>query len=783
MKTAWGKEKIIFFVFTLVVSLLLSVGITYSEPPKIVSIKIKGNKRIEESAIRYMLVTKVGDLYSPKRIRKDIGHLYDSGYFNDIRVDRIDQNQGVELIYTVVERPIVERIEIIGNKDVESKDIEEKLGITPHSVLNQFSIKSGVQKIKHLYQEKGFCLTEVKPIIKDMVGNRVRLEIKISEGKKFKIGKIEFIGNKAFSAKRLKKAIQTKEKSIISSIFGRDLYRPDLVKDDLIRLQAFYSDHGFIDTRAKLLPIKIDPSKEKVNLKIEIQEGAQYIVGKVDIQGEGEIYTAKELSEGLMTKPNTIFSRAYLKDDVQFLTNAYTQKGFAFAKVDPLTYIDREKKQINIIFAIDRGEKMYIGRINIRGNTKTKDKIIRREIPLNEGEIYNSQLINVSKRRLKSLGYFEEIEINSERRMGEDSLMDIDIDLIEKPTGNISFGGGFSTSSSLLGTAGIEQNNLFGTGLRANIGGQLGGYRSRYGIGLTQPYLFDYPVSGSLNLYNRIYGYPYYDVDRKGSEVSLGKNLFEFVHGNVGVKYERVKLRDIDYDAPTYIKNSRDSNTVSSLTLGLSRNTYDNPLFPEFGSRIFISTELAGGLSEDSFYKTDIGVSKFFPLFPLKKLVPILPLEHFTLRLRGDVGFASGFGKDLPVYERYYLGGDNTLRGYDFQEVGPKGESGDAVGGDSTFLGSAELYFPIPMDLPYVKVLKGVGFFDIGDVFAKGDMAKAIDLFSHRKSVGLGVRVGTPMGPVRLDWAYKLDKGRKRDRYDEEEDKRTRWHFGFGSSY
>ena len=784
MKIRGLGSKGIFIVFILVISLLIqTISVKSSEPPEITSIEIKGNKRIEDSAIKYMLESKVGDSYSPAKVRKDIAKLYDSGYFADVKVDLVSQGQGIQLVYSVAERAIVERVVIIGNKDVESKDIEEKLGVEPHSVLDQASISTGVQNINNLYQEKGFYLTEVAPVIKEMVGNRVRLEIKIIEGKKFKIGKIEFVGNKVFSDKKLKKAIETREKGLISSIFGRDLYRPALIKDDLLRLQVFYGDHGYIDARAELLPMKIDRTTEKVNLKILVKEEEQYRIGKIDLQGEDGVYTTKDLAVGLRSKSGNIFSRANLKDDVQFLTDAYTLKGFAFTEVEPLTNIDKHKKRINIAFTIDKSEKMYIGQINIKGNTKTRDKIIRREIPLNEGEIYNSQLLTASKGRLKALGYFEEVEVKNERRRGGDRLMDIDVDLTEKPTGNLSFGGGFSTSSSLLGTVGIEQNNLFGTGLRANIGGQLGGYRSRYGIGLTQPYLFDYPVSSSLNLYNRIYGYPNYDVDRKGSEVSLNKNLFEFVSGSIGTKYEWVNLKDIEHDAPAYIREENDRNSVSSLILGLSRNTYDNPMFPEFGSNIFVSTELAGGLSDDSFYKSDIGVSKFFSLSPMKRVLPLLLTENLTLRLRGNLGYASGWGQDLPVYERYYLGGDTSLRGYDFQEVGPKGENGDAVGGDASFLGGAELYFPIPMKLPYVKVLKGVGFFDVGDVFARGDVAKAIDLFSQRKSTGLGIRVGTPMGPVRLDWAYKLDKGDQRDRYDEEEDKRTRWHFGFGSSY
>jgi outer membrane protein insertion porin family len=427
MKMEGVGRKGIFFVYILVITLLLTISVRASEPPKITGIEVKGNKRIEESAIKYMLESKVGDTYSPAKVRKDIDKLYQSDYFANVKVDLVSQEQGVQLIYSVVEKPIVERVVIIGNKDVESEDIEEKLGVEPHSILDHSSINIGVRNIKDLYQEKGFSLTEVKPVIKEMVGNQVRLEIKIIEGKKFKIGKIEFQENKVFSGKKLKKVIMTKEKGMISSIFGQDLYRPLLIKDDLMRLKAFYNDHGYIDVRTKLLPVNLNSSMEKINLKILIQEGEQYRVGNVDIQGEDGIYTAKELAVGLKCKPGEIFGRANLRDDMEFLTAAFTQKGFAFTEVDPLTDIDNVKKRINVAFAIEKGEKMYIGRINIKGNTKTMDKIIRREIPLNEGEIYDSNLLTASQGRLKGLGYFEDVEIKSERRRrGEERLVDID---------------------------------------------------------------------------------------------------------------------------------------------------------------------------------------------------------------------------------------------------------------------------------------------------------------------------------------------------------------------
>lgn len=823
--------------------------------PVIASIKVQGNRRIEESAIKFVLESKVGEAYSPARLSKDIHKIYDLGYFKDVKVDVTESPSGVTLTYQVIERPTMEKIVIMGNEKIKTADLEEKLDLKLHSVLNQQAVQEGIQNLKNHYREQGFYFAEVESTLKELVGNQVGLELRIKEGDKLKIEKIRFQGNRLFPEQKLKGVIQTKEKGLISSILGKDLYRDVLVRDDMMRLQIFYQDNGFIDIQVGEPILQINKQAQKLSMMIPLKEGPQYKIGKVTVKGD-EVYTQEILVNELKCNTGTTFSRSVLRQDMQHLSELYSQRGYAFANVEPITEVNEASRKIDVNFEIDKGQKIYVGQISIQGNTKTKDKVVRRELPFKEGELYNGEYLKNSEERLKQTGYFEEVKVETQRKPGENGLVDLEVKLTEKPTGNITFGGGFSTSASLLGQVGIEQNNLFGTGLKANLSGQLGGRRSRLVLGATQPYFMDLPVSAGFSLYDRWAEYPSFETDRMGSEVSVGKHLFELVQANLGLKLEKVGLDEIDeYDVPrmksdgTAIlrkrtdketgethyyqrhalrsilpKDQDENSSTSSIVASLSRSTLDSFLFPTQGSRVNFSMELAGGLGDNSFYKGELEMSQFIPLAFIYPLFPSSLWQKLALRVRGNFGMGGGLGKTgfgdkndgLPLYERFFLGGDNNLRGYDFEDVGPKVRierfrckkdaqgnemrnadeacteyntkptiiSGDAIGGDYSALLSAEIFFPIPLTLPYVKAMRGVGFFDMGDVFAKGDARDFFNVFSYRKSTGVGARVLTPMGPVRADIAYRLDDGKERDDQDEEDrGGRIKFHFGFGNSF
>lgn len=848
--------------FILAISILIE-GISWGDDiePVIATIKVQGNRRIEESAIKFVLESKVGEAYSPVRLSKDIHKIYDLGYFKDVKVDVSEGPSGVTLTYQVVERPTVEKIVIMGNEKIKTADLEEKLGLKLHSVLDQQAVQEGIQNLKSHYREQGFYFAEVESTLKELVGNQVGLELRIKEGDKLKIAKIQFQGNRVFPEQKLKGVIQTKEKGMISSILGKDLYRDVLVRDDMMRLQIFYQDNGFIDIQVGEPILQINKEAQKVSMTIPLKEGPQYKIGKVTVKGD-EVYTQDELSNELKCYKGTTFSRSLLREDMQHLSELYGQRGFAFANVEPLTEVNEASRKIDINFEIDKGQKIYVGQISIQGNTKTKDKVVRRELPLKEGELYNSEYLKNSEERLKQTGYFEEVKVETQRRPGENGLVDLEVKLTEKPTGNITFGGGFSTSASILGQVGVEQNNLFGTGLKANLNGQLGGRRSRVVLGVTQPYFMDLPISAGLSLYDRFSEFPSFETNRMGSEANVGKHLFELVNANLGLKLENVGLDQIDkYEIPkikigsngiadlkrtidkkteeehffqkhtsrSILPKDQDKNSsTSSMTASLSRSTLDNFIFPNQGSRINLSGELAGGLGSNSFYKGELEMSQFIPLAFMYPIFPSSLWQKLTLRLRGNFGMGGGLGNTgfglgkkndgLPLYERFFLGGDNNLRGYDFEDVGPKVRierfhcadlektseglkkgkdnpcrqynlipeiiSGDAIGGDYSALLGAEVYFPIPLTLPYVKAMRGLGFFDMGDVFAKGDAKDFFNIFSYRKSMGVGARVLTPMGPVRADVAYRLDEGKKRDDQDQEgKGGRIKFHFGFGNSF
>lgn len=775
-------------------------GYANEDSQTISAIKVEGNRRIEESAVKFALESKVGQSYSLIRLRRDIQKLYELGYFKDIRIDAVQTVMGVELTYQVVENPTIEKIVILGNEKIKTSDLEEKLSLRLHSILDRGSIQDGIQRMKKHYESQGYYFVVIEQHLKDLVGNQVALEFRIKEGGKLKIEKIAFEGNRSFSSKQLKGVIMTKEKGLISSILGKDLYREDMLKMDGFKIEGFYHNHGYIDVQIGEPRLNIQAEQEKAQVVIPIKEGSQYRVGKLVFNGD-DVYKSEDISRQVVTRGGVVFDRSLLQKDIERITDLYALKGYAFAEVDPVTQVDKASKTINIGFEIDKGEKVYIGQINITGNTKTQDKVARRELPLQEGEIFNSKLAKLSKNQLEGTGYFENVEITPRRRMGEKGVVDLEVKLDEKPTGNITFGGGFSTSSSLLGTAGVEQNNLFGTGLKANLGGQMGGRYRRFALGLTQPYFMDLPITAGTNLFSRNTEFPNFDARKLGTDVTVGKHLFEYVRANVGVKLERIGLKDVDWVAfipvdqfGRSLKDSRERwsvlgtdevTTTTSLFTSLSRNTLDNPIFPTGGSRINLSTELGGGLGDNQFYKGEFGASKFFSMAFLERYLPTSFWQGAALMLKTEQAMGGGFGDThgLPIFERFFLGGDNTLRGYDYEDVGPKGFTGEAIGGDYSSLLSAEFIFPIPLSLPYVKALKGDTFFDMGDLFARGDAKDFFNPTSYRKSTGLGVRVLTPMGPVRLDWAYRLDDGEKRDDRDRDTGGSSKFHFGFGSSF
>ena len=432
--------------------------------PRIRSIEVKGNQKVETSTIQFYIRSKVGDAFSVARIREDILRIYRLGFFKDVQVDVEEFEGGLRVSFIVVEEPFVREVTIVGAEAIKRDEIEGKLALKANSVLNRNQVRDSLDKIKQLYQEKGYYFAEAEAVYTDVSPDEIDLTIRITEGEKILIKRITFVGNRAIAPWELKDVMETKESSLISFITGTGVYQRETLRNDLRRLEAFYQTRGFLRTEISEPDVQVDPKAKGIFITIAVKEQDQYRVGRLRVGGD-DLFSAAELKSSMKLQEGEIFDRSQLSNDVLKLSDRYTERGYAFADVVPLTNIDQEKRLVNIDVQIDRGPQVRVGRILIVGNEITRDKVVRREIRLNEGDLFDSTKLRRSRQRLGNLGFFEEVKLDTRRRPEED-LVDLEVRVKEQPTGAFTAGAGYSSTQSVIGTASIRQNNLFGRGQR-----------------------------------------------------------------------------------------------------------------------------------------------------------------------------------------------------------------------------------------------------------------------------------------------------------------------------
>ncbi len=753
-------------------------------------VSVEGNRRIESQAILARLETKKGGEFSPETIEKDLKKIYEMGYLSDIKVESKDTPYGKEITFLITEKPIISEIRIQGNKAIETPEIKKAIGLKLHDILDVAKVREEVKKLHKLYTDKGYYKAEVDYRLDHPKKDEVVVSFLIKEGKIIKIKKISFKGTKDIKEKTLKIVMDIKEKGLFSFLTGSGVFKPEVFQRDIDKLSAFYYSKGYIEAKVDKPDIRCD--KKGIYITIPIYEGRQFKVGRVDIEGD-LIEKKVKLLKGLRTLPGMVFNGGLLRDDILYLTSRYADRGFAFVDVSPLTSIDSEKKVINLTFHIDKGKKVYFERVNITGNTKTRDNVIRRELKIAEGDLYSQSLIQKSREAINNLGFFEKVNLNTSKGTAEDKI-EVNVEVGERPTGMFSAGGGFSSSESVIGTFQISESNLFGKGQKLNLTAQLGGRTSRYNLGFTEPWLFETkPISGGFDIFNIEKEYDDFTLDSKGGDLRSGFPLAELTRGNLAYRYEKGEISDVDYDASYELKKEEEKGglVTSSLLAGVTRDSLDDRFSPSRGSAASLSAELSG-LGGDNYFTKYIGsASRYFPLF-----------WDTTFMVQGEAGYGQGFrGKDLPIFERFFLGGLNSVRGYEVRSIGPRDpETGDVVGGEKEIVFNLEYIFPI---LKEIK-LKGLVFFDagacwgevetephkrplkrLGDWF-KGDRGYWDDGwndrgywegwrppwlkrqeyeedFYMRTSVGFGFRWFSPMGPLRVECGYPLNP----KKYDE----------------
>lgn len=718
---------------------------------RIESIAVTGNKKIEANAILNVIKGVKGKLFSPADLTADIKAVYKMGYFSDVRATVADSPQGKKITFTVQERPLVTDLKIKGNEAIDTKDIEAVLTVKTKQFLDVGKIISDVEKIKTLCSNKGYFNADVKYEIDKKSDKDIRLTYTISEGRRLYIKSISFTGNAAYTGKELKNMMETNEYGFFHFFTDSGVLKEDKLKEDVKKLNAYYLNNGYVN--AKISDAEIIHDKEWIYVKIPVAEGKRFKVGKVEITGDTITVPREELLKKLQIRKKDYYDREAIMKDIDVLNQAYSDEGYAYADVTPVTVPDEKDQKVNIEFQVTKGDKIYLNRISISGNTKTRDKVIRRQLAIAEGDLYSRGKMKTSYMNLNRLRYFDEVDFQTEKGP-EQNLMDINIRVKEKPTGMISLGAGYSAVDNALLTAQIAQNNLFGRGQSLGVTAQVGASSSMYEIYFVEPWLFDIPLWSKSELWNYSRDWDTYTVDSKGIGETFGYPLWKNITGYLGYRLSLDTVKNIADTASSLVKRQAGDTTTSGVTASLVRDTTDDFIFPTRGSINTGTIEHTGGilLGDVNYTKYTASSSWFFPM----------PGET-VFDVRGRIGYLQGHGdKEIPVYSRFYLGGINSLRG--LRNVGPTDPAtGDVIGGTTMVNATAEYVFSLIKNAG----MKGVLFFDTGNTWESG-----YHLDDMRKTCGAGVRWYSPIGPLRLEYGYVLD--RKAD------EPMGRWEFTIG---
>lgn len=773
--------------------LLLLLGLTlwptaasaWSWGDRIADIQVAGNEKVESEAVLEIVRMRVGDILRTEAVAEAIRDAYRLRYFKDIQVEVEDGAEGTVVIIRVKEKPAIRDVVVEGNKKVTTEDIKEVMSLRPFSILSEAKVRSNATKIEDLYLEKGFFLAEVVTSISSESNNEVTVKFSITENKKVLVKEINLVGCENVKASYIKARLQTKAAGILPGLGQAGTYRRETLDTDTEIIAYLYSAFGYVDAQVSKPEVFLSPDKRWVYVTIHVDEGEQYRVGSVDIDGD-LIFEKDELNKLLKTESGEVYNRVEVAEDVQKLVDKYSSEGFAFANVIPLPRQDRERKVIDLVFDIAKGNKIHLEDVVITGNLATWDKVIRREVSLTEGDLFRGDEINRTRRRLERLGYFEEVKITTPRG-SEPETLDLAIDVTEKPTGTFSLGAGFSSVESFVFTANIARANFLGLGytmsLNANLSlgrnlaerGFFNGENSQQQISFSifDPYFLDSRWTASLSIFSVNRTFQLSEFSR-GLNVAFGRYLDKNADATFSLRYslETVGLTSLrESQKRQYGGQLYRSGTKSSLTASLIWDRRDNRITPTKGFYATASAEWAGGFAvgegEDA------------------KLVNMLGGDFRFLRLQGNWRFFYPIGTPLVVFrwnlslgwiksldgtlvpftERYRSGGINSIRGFQPLSLGPQvrylvnsdpvhASRSIPIGGTMSLVNNLEIEFPV---IPPAQV-RGVVFFDTGNAFGGLYGNEPFQPENIRLSAGFGIRWRSPMGPLRFEWGFPINR-------------------------
>jgi len=713
------------------------------------AVEVKGNKSIGSATVLSRIKTRVGQEYLQSVVSDDLKRLYNTGYFSDVSVDRESYAGGLKVVFFVVEKAIVEKITFSKIKYYKTAFLLRKMKTKKGKFLDNKSLNDDIRLIEELYVKKGLTQADIS-VEKDYdeLNNKMTLHVIIKEGDRVRVKRVLIEGNMNYRDKRVLRIIKTRP----AWLLHKGYLKEDILEEDMERIRTFYEHEGYIDAKASYEFEKI--AGGLLNVRIRISEGKRYYVETITIEGN-EIVSNAEIKDVMdEIKVGKVFSRERLSLDLSNIRTLYFDRGYIFALVEDSSSLNADSGKVEIRLEVEEGSLAYINKIKIQGNDRTRDAVIRRELKLFPGDRFDGAKLRRSKERLRNLGYFEDIGYDIEDTDLPDQK-NLVVDVKETKTGAFSFGGGYSTVDQLVGFVEIEQKNFdftnwptfTGGGQNLSIRMETGTTRNNTMLSFTEPYIFDYPVSGGFDAYltekdkDSDVGYAY-DEKRAGGNVRFGRQFTDYVTGRIMYKREQIKIGNFDDDVSADLLAEEGKNTVSSFGFTLARDARDSVFNPTKGLYISGTTDVAGGV---------LGGDKDFVRFSTNTSynIPFKWNSVLEFRLRTGVVDAYGDSEKVPIFERFFAGGARSIRGYEERKVGPLDTAtNDSIGGESLLVGNVE--FTIPL----IDFIKLAAFFDSGNVWSKLEDFGTGDF---KSGAGLGLRIKTPIGPVNLDYGYPLN--------------------------
>jgi len=738
--------KLKLFIIAALVAVCLPLA---AQAEKIGAITIDGNQRVDSDSVKSYLTFKSGDEYDDAAANSSVKALFATDLFSDVKIYK----QGANIIVHVTENPIVNQVAFEGNKTIKEDKLTGEVSLKSRSIYTKAAVQNDVQRIVELYRKSGRYNATVEPkvILKDQ--NRVDLIYEITEGKTTVIKKIVFIGNRTFSNKALRAVVQSAETRWYNFFSDNDKYDSDRLEYDKELLRRFYTKSGFADFRILSAVAELSPDHDGFILNFSVDEGAKYSFGKIQIVTQLADLKAEQLEgddEVVQTKEGKVYDSSKVEKTVDKLIEKAGTKGFAFVDVTPQLSRDHEKHIIDITYVIKEGPKVYVNKINITGNTRTLDSVIRREFRLAEGDPFNSELLKTSKQKIEDLGYFKKVDIKQEKTDEADKV-NIATAVEEKSTGELNFGAGYSTLDGVLGEASLGEKNFLGTGDKVKLSISASTRTQEGDFSYTEPYFMDKNFEAGFDLFDirrNDQTQSSYDSSSVGFNIRGAYDINDHLRHDMNYRFSVDSISNVASGASAYIVDQEGTTTTSLIGHSLTYDRRDNKTDPSSGYIIKGSQAFAGIGGDSRFVRHEVNAGYYVPLDDEKQ---------YRLLFSGNAGNVTGIGRDVEINQRFFVGGQN-LRGFEVGGIGPR-DTGtrDALGGDDYYTATAELGFPLglPEDLGF----RGALFVDAGSLWNTDSVGPGIyDAADLRVSVGAGVAWSSPFGPIRVDFAVPVVK-------------------------